>query len=299
MSLTFKIYNDLEECKNIWDQIATIKTVNDCWDYRVCFYDIKCPLYFIAAFENNNLVGLLPLQFNEVENYLQFFGGRFISSNRIYTKDNNAEIKRELVLETEKQTKMNLYLNYMTYEDEYTNSYQFKDNLYVLDISNFQTLNDYIDKTFKKKSRSVFRRKLKKFESISHTLEFNRFEDIDRMMEFNIQNFGDDSYFNEDIIKQGVKRLLKSGIKIITISVLIDNIPQSITYSAEFENYFYYLNSGTNKNSVSDLGNYSVLKTLEYAITNKFEFFDAGSNDCNWKERWHFKAIPEGIYKNY
>jgi hypothetical protein len=297
MDIKVEKITDLDQCKTLWQSIVIEKTLYDNFDFRVAFYDSRNPLNFIAAYDNDLLVGLLPLQMNTVKGgYLEFFGGKFMEYNRIYAKDGSAEIKGKLIGAIDG----NADLNSMMAEDEFIKSFPFQDNTYNLEISNLHTLTEFIEQKFVGHTRNRFKKKLKNFAELEHKVELGRFEDLDKMMELNKMNFGEESSFHENAISTAFHKLLKTDFKINMISVLINDIPESVSYFLEYKDEFHYLMAATNRNSVRDLGNYITFKTLEYAMQqNKFKVFEAGRNNCGWKEVWHFEPHPIHIFKNF
>ena len=293
--MDIRIINDQTECYSIWNSIVDIKTLYDEWDFRLAFYNSANPLHFITIFEDGIAVALLPLQNNTIKGYYEFWGGNFMENNRIFTKPGFEHLRSTLIESLPSRT----ILRCITPEDSIIQNLPIDDYTYNLNISGFSTIDDYFNSCFKSKTKQGFKRKLKKFASIPHSIEYNRIEDISRMIELNIRHFGPESSLGEINIAQAFPNLLSSKFKITILSVILNGIAESITYSIEYKDMFYYLISGTNRDCVTDLGNYAVLKTLEYALNNNFKTFDAGRNDCNWKERWKLEKHPLHIFKNF
>lgn len=288
---------DLSQGRELWLSLANEKTLYDNFEFRINFYNPDNPLNFLAAYEDDGtLVGLLPLQFNTSKGYLEFFGGKFMEYNRIYTKDENTEIKKGLVEAIDGKVD----LNSMMAEDEYIKSFPQQDNTYNLEISQLRTLEQFVEATFVGHTRNRFKKKMKNFTEIEHQVVLDKTEDLQKMIDLNKANFGEESSFHDDTISKAFYKLLESKFKIVMISVIINGITESVSFSLEHKDEFHYLMAATNRGSVRDLGTYITLKTLEYAMQqNKFRVFEAGRNNCGWKEVWHFSPHPIHIYKNF
>lgn len=295
MKYEIKTVNNLEECKKIWYQMVDIKTLYDHWEIRTAFYNPKYVPEFYLAYEGSELVGLLPLQNNTDKGYLEFYGGDFMENNRIYATRDVEEMSRNFLENIDKKVKLSSLLG----ENTYIQSLTFHDSTYDLDLTKFNSLEDFIDNHFNARKRKAFRRILREFEEIPHTIEYDRWDDLELMMFLNMERFDEDSAFNDKARRDAFRNLVDADLKVRMMSIMVDNKPQNVNVFIEFRGTFYAVMSGTNIELEYDLRKYALLRKFEYAIENKFKIFDAGRNDCNWKEFWHLTPHPLYIYKNY
>jgi hypothetical protein len=295
MQYKTQIVNNIEECKSIWSQLVDIKTLYDNWDFRYAFYNSKYPLNFVVAYNDDKPIGLLALQQNTDNDYLEFFGGNFMENNRIYAKENTAEVSNFLINTINSRVK----LSSLIAESSYIKSFKFMDNTYDLDISQMNSLEDLLETNFRSHKRKNFRKILRDFEDVPHKIEFDRWDDLEKMMTLNMERFEEESAFNEYAHREAFRTLMDSELKVRIMTILINDIPENISLFVEFNDIFYAMMSGTNIELEYDLRKYSLLRKFEYAIENKFKTFDAGRNDCNWKENWHLTPHPLYIYKNF
>jgi hypothetical protein len=290
-----KIINNLAECKQLWDKLVDIETLFDNWDFRLAFHNPEYQLNFVVAYHNELPIGLLPLQYNKDKNYLEFFGGSFMNNNRIYTQYDIEAVNNCLIGSLKTKAKLDSLLA----KSSYIETLEFMDNTYNLDISGINSLEEFLDKHFSARKRKTFRKILRDFDEIPHTIEFDRWDDLEILMRLNIERFEAESTFSKSTRRDAFRKLVDANLKVVIMSILIEGVPENVNIFVEFNDIFYALTSGTNVNLDHDLRKYSLLKKFEYAILHNFKTIEVGSNDCNWKESWHLTPHPLYMYKNF
>ena len=86
--LKFKIIKEIEECEKLWKLLSTNKTLWDIWEVNYCFYNPKLyDLHFIVGYDDDKLVGLLPLWLDKKEDVHGFFGGEFPEKRIFFVKN--------------------------------------------------------------------------------------------------------------------------------------------------------------------------------------------------------------------
>lgn len=282
--------SDLDTAHSIWNDLSYNKTLFDNWDFRFVFYKyFNYPLDFITyRSDQGELLGLLPLQFNSDNNYYEFFGGSWMEDNKPYVKDGNSEIIPQLF----GGIKGPAHLIGINSDDGLSKSFPLDDYKYQLDLSNYSSYLDYITDKFNKKSQQTYRRKFRKIEELDPQILLNRNEDIEKLIEYNIQTFQDDSSFHSPFRKEIYRDLLNLPQNKYLISIMINNKIEAVCLNIEYNNIFYYLNAGANNLDIPNLGSFIIMQAIDLAIKNKCNIFDALMFSYNWKERWHFNKLP-------
>lgn len=87
-NITYKIITSLEEAKIAWKELSPNQYLHDDWNFRYLYYKyFEYPLYFYAAYSDDQLVALLPLMQNLQTQKLEFFAGfDYMENNRIFVK---------------------------------------------------------------------------------------------------------------------------------------------------------------------------------------------------------------------
>ena len=288
--LNIKLINNIEEAKNVWNKLTPNKFLCDNWDYRYCFYKyFNYPLYFYVGFDKEEIVGLFPLQFNEDEKYLEFFGGGFMRDNRVFIKpgyENN--IKRFY-----NAISMPVRLIHIIGQDQFTKHFNIPIQKYIADLSIIKDINDYFFQNFKAKTRHGFLKKIKLIELMNPIIVENNYEDLDLMFELNKKAFGEKSSFNKPYRTEAFNDLFKLNFDTHLLSYVINEKKEAVSFSIKYNDVYNYINTGSNKNNEINLGSYIIYKQIERAIKFKAKYLDAGMGDLGWKEIWHLEKKPQ------
>ncbi len=291
------IYEDPDECNFIWKKLWPVKGFFDLWQVRSCFHDsYSRPLSFHVVEDNNKAVGFLALCWNEEEQkYVQFpgetwRGKTWLEQNRIIA--GTPEIFDGLI----DSVPGPLHLRYLNGNslrgvsdlirtDEM--GYIFLPGQYEYSFENYQ-------QSFSGKFRKKLRADLRKFEEKEIRFRFNRFEDMERMLQMNRDFFGENSFFSDLRFHHSFLKLAgfleKFGMLRIT-TVLIDGAVAAIDMGALWQKSYTLLAGGTSREfpGVAKLIN---LHHMEWACRQKIELVDFLCGDFNWKERFHLTPIP-------
>ena len=290
--LNIKLINNIEEAKNVWNKLTPNKFLCDNWDYRYCFYKyFNYPLYFYVGFDKEEIVGLFPLQFNEDEKYLEFFGGGFMRDNRVFIKpgyENNINQFYSAITQPVK-------LKSIVGEDQFTKSLDIYKYKYVANLFDINDADDYLIKNFKSKSRAVLRKKIKLIEAINPEIILNNYDDMDLLIELNKKSFGEKSSFNKAYRKEAFNDLLKLDFDIYLLSYVINGRKEAVSFAIKYNDGYISINVGSN-NDAFNFGSYIVYKQIEKAIEVKAKYLDAGMGDLGWKEIWHLEKIPQYMF---
>lgn len=291
------IYEDPDECKFIWKKLWPVKGFFDLWQVRSCFHDsYSRPLSFHVVEDNNKAVGFLALCWNEEEQkYVQFpgetwRGKTWLEQNRVIA--GTPEIFYRLIDSVPGPLHLR-YLNGNSLEgvsdlirtDEM--GYIFLPGQYGYSFENYQ-------QSFAGKFRKKLRADLRKFEEKNIRFRFDRFEDIEHMLQMNRDCFGENSFFSDLRFHRSFLKLAgfleKFGMLRIT-TVLIDGAVAAIDMGALWQKSYTLLAGGTNREfpGVAKLIN---LHHMEWSCSQRLELVDFLCGDFNWKERFHLTPIP-------
>lgn len=292
-NLKIEVINNIKKAKKIWDKLSPNDVICDDWNYRYCFYKyFNYPLYFYVGLDKEEIVGLLPLQYNEDEKCLEFFGGGFMRDNRVFIKSRYKNCIKQFYDNITKPTKLKSIVG----EDQFTKSLESYKYKYVVDISIIKNADDYLIKNFKAKSRYGLRKKIKLIEAMNPEVILNNYDDLDLLVELNKKSFGEKSSFNKPYRREAFHDLLKLNFDIYMLSYIVNGKKEAVSFSIKYNNTYVYINAGTNKREISNLGTYNIYKNFEKAIEIGLKSFDAGMGDLGWKEKWHLKKTPQYMF---
>lgn len=292
-TLEIKRIDNLEEAKNAWGKLSPDKTICDNWDFNYCTYKyFNYPLYFYVGYNNGEMVGLLPLQYNEDKKYLEFFSGGFMRDNRIFIKQDHKECIPQFYNAITKTARLTRIVG----EDPFTKSLDIYKYKYIADLSQAKDSDDYLVKKFSKGSRYKVRKKINSIQQMESKIIENDYNDLDLMIELNKKNFGEKSSFNKPHRVEIFHDLLKLNFDIHLLTFIVNGQKEAVSFSIKYKNIYAYIQTGTNKNNIPNLGTYNIYKNFENAIKIGAKYLDAGISDLGWKERWHLEKTPQYIF---
>jgi Acetyltransferase (GNAT) domain len=290
------IIEDLIEAEKLWNHFSPHLSLYDEWDFRLCFLKRHTGdrLRFITAFEGDDPVGLLPLQFSLSKQQLEFMGGFFMEDNRVFLKPGHETLAQTLFSHVQGKANLRCFLGD---ENPFLQSFPPDYPVYSARLEGLATRDQYIDRFFQSKSRANLKKKIRQVLELHPNVVLNRLEDLDLLAHFNIQTFGPESSFVEDPAQKSIfLDLCHSRHPSFVHSFEVDGQTEAVSFSLLFKDAYYYILSGTNKTKVPNLGNYLVIKNIETALEHHCRTFDAGRHDCNWKERWHLEKVGSHRY---
>lgn len=288
--ISFSQTSDLKTAETWWRGISDNKSLYDLWELRLAYYQADpAPLNFVAAFEAERLVALLPLQFSSQYNCWEFFAEEFVEDNRVFFRPGYEKLIPDLYQQVEGMIK----IYDLAGEDEFTRSLPLEDYVYCLDLKDIKTLDDYL-KTLNSKKRRNFSRDFRIVEAQGELkIHFNRFNDFTKLFKLSRSRFGEESYLKEEKIQKIHQDLLRLKLDWQMISLEINSELAAISLAVLYNDTYYYLNSGADVLKFPESGNYLNRLNLERALTLQAKIFNVGLGDCGWKERWGFSKIPQ------
>lgn len=286
-----KLITEIDEAKKIWDELSYNEDIFDTWNFRYAYFKLfKCPLLFYVAYDKDIAVGLLALQETPNKPYLEFFGGQHMSNNQIFTKK-GYESCRKILIENVKKP---IDLDFIKHRySEFTKTEEKKYFDYDSDFKKYINLEDFLQKQFSSKTRNKLKSQMKKINNLNIKVELNNIDHLTIMKDLNIRTFGERSHYHFPYRIEFYQELVKIfDFQIITI--YINDKIQSVGLSVLYDNCYYGLSSGTNR-EITNLSKYLILKKIEQAINLKVDRYFAGLGNCNWKEAYGFKKIPQYV----
>ncbi|MBU1177983.1 GNAT family N-acetyltransferase [Patescibacteria group bacterium] len=286
--IKFKLVTDIDTAKICWDSLSPRLCPYDEWDFRYAFFaPSNFPLAFYAGYINNKLIGLLPLQYNNKNKFLEYFGGDFMEYNHVLIDRNYQPLAIKFYQHVLRQITEKIYLRDFMDGDPILENYQPYDETYYLSLENYQDFEDFLQKKFSSKSRSNIRKKIRQLDK--HQIEIIKDEpkDLELLFELNVKRFGSESSFKEEKQQEAFRNLLQLPWEWSLQSFIVDGVKEAVSFSLLYKNIYTYIMAGSNIEKVPNLGSYVVVKALEEAWQKKATLFDAGRNDSGWKNRWH------------
>ncbi len=299
--LKFKIVNDIKEAKKIWEYFSPHQEIDDEWDFRFAFYNyLKFPLHFIVGYDRDEPIGLLPLQYNAGKgptpmsyeyksNFLEFFGGDDMDSNKVFLKPGYEDLTSIFLLQVQNQAVLaplaSPYILQQTSTTIFTNKF-------IADLSQCIEFRDFLMQQFDGKGRGKLVNQLNKLQRNNKvTIEDANDDDLESLFAYNKTRFGEASSFQWEYRKQVFRDLMEQYSHDV-FKVVINREIKAVSFSLLFNNMYLSMNIGYDYN-IRDLGKFVVSTQIERAIKLKCKTYDAGKGDSGWKEQFHLQKIPQ------
>lgn len=296
--MQIKTITDLKEAKSLWHSLSPQKTIFDDWRFRSSFFKFfPLPILFLAAYDREELIGLLPLQKHPKHGY-EFFDEYHCEYNHPFVKPGREEIIPELFAAIPGASK----IYDLSGRDQFTSKLELEDYSYFLPLIGIESFEDFLKQRLSAKRRRSLAKEIAAVSEVEPEIEFVSARDekaapqlLEKLFSFNVSNFKDDSYLLEEE-QAGWRELLKQDFDFRFAVIKIKGEIQAVSLSIVYNNDWHYLITGVNFASFPGLGKYLVKVNLEEAIKEKNNIFDAGLGDCGWKHLWHFDREPQYIF---
>jgi CelD/BcsL family acetyltransferase involved in cellulose biosynthesis len=289
--LRFEIVQDSEKIKELWNTLSPKETIYDDWEFRFCFHKyFQYPLVCHVGYEDDQLIGMLPLQLNTDKNYLEFFGGDYMEDNRVMIKAGYGKYIPEFY----KRITEPAHLSLIRGEDQFTASLPIQDYKYVLSLAGYTNVDEYLEASFHGETRKTMKKKARRVEREGMELLENNFADIEKLFEYNRGMFGDGSSFNDRPHHTEIFHdLLQPHFIPQLLSFKVAGQLQGVSLALLYNKSYAYVTLGIAPNAIRDLSNFINLKNIERALALGAKEVDSFTGDYGWKERWHFSKIPQ------
>lgn len=287
-NFSVKIITDPKEAEKLWQLLSPKENIYDLWDFRYCFYKYdNYELNFYAGYVDGELMGLMPLQYDS-KGYLDYFGGDFMESNRIFTKPGYENYIPNFYASIERIAKLDDIVG----SDEFTQKLDMEDYKYTLNLDSLKKYNDFIEKYLSGKAKKNLKREIKQIKENELKITENDFGDLDLLIDLNISNFKDDSYFVLPNWRQTFHDLIKLNFDFYLITISVNGKKQAVSLSILYNGVYSVLAVGSSR-EVPNIGKYLTLKNFQKAIDLKAKTIDFGMGDCGWKKHWNLEKTPQ------
>lgn len=289
-----KIVQDIDEAKKWWEKFSPHAYLYDEWDIRYCYYHhFQYELFFYVGYVNDQPIGLLPLQYSTAEKSLEFFGGKAMNDDRVFIKKGYEELVPEFYKAITKPAR----LEYIIGQEEFTNSLPVAGYRYILPLTKYSTVTEYLTTKFSSETRKTLQKKVRRIEREQAHIVCNNFSDIELLFQYNIAHFKEDSSFLKPYRQEIYHDLLKLPFQFFLLSFVVNGETQGVSFSILYNSIYYYISLGIHEHAIKDLFTFIHIKNIEQALTASAHTLDALRDDYGWKERWHLSKIPEYTFE--
>lgn len=291
-----RIVNDIEECKDLWHKVMPQELVSDIWDVRFCFHSqYNHRPHFIIVEENKNIVGFLPLSWNEELNRYNYFPGEtwegktWLEQNRIIAA--NSDVFYEMLNALDQP----YHIRYLRKEWSWCNSDERLDEMgYLFIPENYDYNFDRYLESFSNKSVKRLKKELASWELRNIDWRFNEPKDFEILCQMNRSKFGRLSYFQDEKFLNSFHALLRfldDHKWLRMVSVFVDGEPAAVDMGSLYNGMLTMLAGGTDEKfpGIAKLIN---IHHIKYACEQKFDSVDFLCGDFNWKPMFHLSPIP-------
>ena len=294
---SIRIYDDLEQCKLLWQAALRDDNVFHLWEIRNCFQEAfhRTP-FFIVCEDADGLSGLLPLSRIDETDTFAFFPGEtwhgrtWLEQNRIVAR--SPDVFQALL----EAVPADAHIRYVEGECVPPSStkasvdeigYLFLPEQHAFSFQAY--LNGFPRKTLKRLHREP-----NMLREGGVTFRYNSRRDIEQLFRMNLDAFGEDSYFHDERFLHGFERLIaeldrRGSLRVTT--VLVAGVIAAVDVGAVWQNAYTVLAGGTNRDftGVAKLINFH---HLEVACHERFDSVDFLCGDFGWKRRFRLVARP-------
>jgi hypothetical protein len=299
--ITFQVINDIETARSTWEYFSPQDEIDDDWNFRYAFYKyLKFPLHFIVGYHGKKPVGLLPLQWNTgkgptpesyefKKNFLEFFGGDDMDSNKVFIKPGYEDLIPAFLQQIHEPAVLaplaNPYMLPKLTPEPYTTKY-------VADLKGMTEFRDFTTKYFDGKGRGKLNNQLNKLHrSYEIKIVDADAEDLELLFEYNKERFGVSSSFQWEYRKQVFRDLMEQYDHDV-FKVMINGEKKAVSFSLLYKNTYLSMNIGYDY-GIRDLGKLVVSTQFERAIKLKCDMYDGGKGDSGWKEQFHLNRVQQ------
>ncbi|MBU1085167.1 MAG: GNAT family N-acetyltransferase [Candidatus Beckwithbacteria bacterium] len=296
-SLRLEIVSDIDQALYLWQKFSQSQTLFDTFEFRLAFFEAYNPRLHLVTLKNpNEIVGLLPLQYEEDTQKYYWFGSWWQEESKFLVKD---ELYIPLLLAVS-PSPVNLNAISFDVPNWIKKVIDFKadDPKYILKLDLIKSLDDYLA-TLKKKKRYNLRRDLRIIEALKPEIIIDNFSDFDGLIELSKKRFsekGEETDWKDPRRVDAFRKVIEFGRKKISyevrmITVKIGSKLAAVDLVAIFNNCYYPIKCGYNVKDFPGIGNYVNLLEIKDAIElglSKMDFLEIG---YGWKDKW-FESVP-------
>jgi hypothetical protein len=298
--LHFRVIHDIETARDLWEQLTDGKTIDATWQFRYTFFKyLNYNIYFIAGYDGETLVGLLPLQYNasyglqppyapRVSGFLEFFGSDDMDDNDVMLKPGYDMYRNQFFSQIDRQAVL-APVSEQYAQELYAEPYVFK---YILPLKGYTSYEDYLNHRLDGDARRNLRRQIRLLHR-DHTIEIveNEATDLDLLFDLSVKRFGGESSFRWPYRRQIFKDL-KEQFQSVIMTIKVDGLKEAVGFGIIYNGTYLDMNAVANPD-IPNLGKLLTLTQIDKALALGCHTFDAGKGDSGWKEQFRFIRIPQ------
>jgi hypothetical protein len=288
--------SDVDECRRLWKQLLPAEMVSDLWEVRECFHSqYRHSPRFIVAEEGGNVVGFLPLCWNEETGQYNYFPGEtwegktWLEQNRIIATGRHVLEAMLASLDGP------CHLRYLRNDDRWREADKRVDEVGYLFIP--ETYGCDVDRyfeVFSHKTAKKLRKELAAWERRSVSWRFDQTSDFEILCEMNRRRFGPMSYFHDERFLESfcsLLRLLEERGWLRLVTVIVDGEPAAVDMGSLYSGMLTMLAGGASQEfpGIAKLIN---MHHITYACEQKLDSVDFLCGDFNWKTLFHLTPVP-------
>ncbi len=295
--ISFRICEDIEECRHLWQRTRPAACLFDLWEVRDCFQEqFHAPPFFIIAEERDRVLGMLPLSWIGEEDCFGFFPGEtwrgrtWLEQNRIIAR--SSRVFTELLDRIPGAACM----RYLAGESLPKNGEPaLEDEVgYLFFPGQYGWSFDTYMEQFSGKSRKKLRREMAVLQDKGAVFRHDVLGDLEHLFRMNRNAYGEFSYFNDARFLGAFENLaawLYNNGRLRVTTALIGGSIAAVDMGALWGNAYTVLAGGTLPEfpGVAKLMNFH---HLEYACRTRLEAVDFLCGDFGWKQRFHLTPRP-------
>jgi hypothetical protein len=296
-----RVINDPERCRDIWKRTIPEETVWDMWEFRACFQEhFRRPLCFITAEDGDGVIEVLPLSRIEESQCYSYFPGE-TWHGKTWLEQNRIPSCNEILCAMLDFCPGPYYLRYLQLSSECVSpapcvvdevGYLFRPSDYDYDMENYF-------QQFSRKSAKNIKREVALL-GAGARYRLDEISDFEHMVELNVTNFGEDSYFSDARFLESFRSMMhylneKGWLRITTI--IIKGDIAAVDIGCVYRGDYTLLGGGTNRDyrGVAKLIN---LHHMERGCRERYNQIDFLCGDFSWKQKFHLTPRPLYLLSN-
>jgi len=297
-----RILEDLDVCREIWENAQAVGNLFDLWPVRVCFATAfgRKP-FFIVAEENGHIVGILPLSRMDDPESFGFFPGElwagktWLEQNRITAAD--TRVARALL----DSVPGSMHLRYMSPCPLFSEiqPLELDEVGYLFLPGRYQYRFDAYLQEFKAKSRKKISRELAALTTPGVAYRYNDLADVEPFFRMNLEAFGGRSYFNDPRFLKSFEKMMawlsaKGMLRITTVLIggRIAAVDVGAVLDTSRKGSIYTVLAGGTDPEFPGIAKLINFHHLEWACRMQLDSVDFLCGDFGWKERFHLTPRP-------
>lgn len=294
------IINNLEDVEQIWGTLVVPDTLYDEYAFRFSFFDSEESDLYVAVDSLHRPQVLLPLEQNKKTKTIRFIGTPFLERNRgFHASKSTADLVQlyEKVIATKLcelddiATSDPVTKTQLTVGDESAYIYDFAKQK----VSSVSDLHSIVSTRLAERlvtAESYIDREIC-IEDVSQN------ETVDVLKEISFERFGEDSWLENPVISNAVRKLPQitttQPLEVVS-RILVTKTGHSVGghIGIVHNNTYYTLFSAARyAEALPEIGTLVHVTAFKMALESNCSYLDTGLGDCGWKTRWGFETVPQ------